>query len=226
MTEKTPALRPKDAATLVLYRRHGSKTEVLMGARAAGMAFHPNMYVFPGGRVERQDARAPAAREPAPGVIAALMRGGLTRARARAFVMTAIRETFEETGLHIARPAVVPPSGVPAGWGPFVATGLLPAADNIRLIARAITGPNRPRRFDARFFMLDAEHCQGEMGGDGELQTLTWLDIKAAHELPIPDITRIIIDLVDNLLSAPLPQPDAPVFFSRTVRGKRIITRQ
>ena len=226
MCEKRPALRPKDAATLVLYRRNAARTEVLMGARAAGMAFHPNMYVFPGGRVEPQDARVPAAGEPNPGVIAALMRGGLTRARARASVMTAIRETFEETGLHIGRPADRPARAVPAGWENFVAAGLLPAAENIRLIARAITGPNRPRRFDARFFLLDAQHSQGEMGGDGELQTLTWLDTKAAHDLPLPDITRAIIDLVDQLLSAPLPRPDAPVFFSRTVRGKRVITRQ
>ena len=197
-----------------------------MGARAAGMAFHPNMYVFPGGRVEPQDGRVPAASEPDPGVVAALMRGGPTRAKARAFVMTAIRETFEETGLHIARPVSMPPTAVPANWKPFVATGLLPAAENIRLIARAITRPNRPRRFDARFFMLDAEHSQGEIGGDGELQTLTWLGIKAAHDLPLPDITRVIIDLVDHLLSGPLPEPDAPIFFSRTVRGKRVITRQ
>jgi len=225
MSEKKPALRPKDAATLILYRRRGAVTEVLMGARAAGMAFHPNMYVFPGGRVEAGDARAPAASEPDPGVIAALMRGGLTRSRARAFVMTAIRETFEETGLHIARPSNRP-AKVPPGWAPFVANGVLPAADKLRLIARAITGPNRPRRFDARFFMAEADHAQGEMGGDGELQTLAWLDTKAARNLPLPDITRIIIDLVNQMLAAPLPATDAPIFFSRTVRGKRVIVRQ
>ncbi len=55
------AARPKDAATLILVRRDGSAARLLMGRRDRGHAFMPSKWVFPGGRVDPGDARAPSA---------------------------------------------------------------------------------------------------------------------------------------------------------------------
>ena len=56
-----PALKPKDSATLIIVRQDGPKPRVLMGKRHAKSAFMPNIYVFPGGRVDIADSRiAPA----------------------------------------------------------------------------------------------------------------------------------------------------------------------
>src|SRR5437868_7713435 len=59
--KKYPYMRPRDAATLILVRERGKVPEVLMGCRDAKHAFMPNRYVFPGGRVDRADARVPIA---------------------------------------------------------------------------------------------------------------------------------------------------------------------
>jgi len=46
-------VRPSDAASLVLIRNRAAHAEVLMGKRARRHRFLPDVYVFPGGRVER-----------------------------------------------------------------------------------------------------------------------------------------------------------------------------
>ena len=49
-------LRPKDAATLILVKREpGGAARVLMGKRHENMAFQPNKFVFPGGRIDPGD---------------------------------------------------------------------------------------------------------------------------------------------------------------------------
>ena len=50
------ALRPRDAATLIIIR---DRRQVLLGLRSAGHVFMPHNYVFPGGRVDAGDARVP-----------------------------------------------------------------------------------------------------------------------------------------------------------------------
>ena len=99
MDKKT--LRPKDAATLVLYRGHGNNLRILLGQRHQGHAFMPNAYVFPGGRVNSSDSRAIPSSELRSGVAKMLERAA-TPARARAIAVAAVRETFEETGLLVA----------------------------------------------------------------------------------------------------------------------------
>ena len=44
-----PAVRPREAATLVIVRQD-QQPRVLMGKRAASHQFMPNKFVFPGGR--------------------------------------------------------------------------------------------------------------------------------------------------------------------------------
>ena len=61
------AVRPKDAATLIIYRRRKGAIEVLLGKRHASHRFLPSRYVFPGGRVDRTDSRVRAATPPSAG---------------------------------------------------------------------------------------------------------------------------------------------------------------
>ncbi len=82
---------------------------------------------------------------------------GITTARARGLALAAVRETFEETGILIGERGAAPRTRSPA-WMKFFAHGIAPRLDTLTFIARAITPPNRTRRFDARFFMARCEH--------------------------------------------------------------------
>lgn len=191
--------RPKDAATLLIVRNHGGARSrgqtgaprVLMGRRHRGHAFMPDKWVFPGGRIDRADFAVPAASELRPEVAVALERTAPLR-RARALACAAIRETFEETGLLLARPAVTPRRAGP--WGAFLAHGQ-PDLAALDFVARAITPPARTRRFDARFFMADAGALISLVPGtgSGELDELAWFDWDAAAALDLPQITRAIL---------------------------------
>ena len=92
------AVRPRDAATLILVRRDGTEPKILMGKRSAGHAFMPNKFVFPGGKVDAADSRLRPPGDLHPQVLARLMKG-CSQSRARGLAMAAIRETYEETGL-------------------------------------------------------------------------------------------------------------------------------
>src|SRR5690606_21500923 len=53
--------RPRDAGTLIILDRSGAQPKVLMGRRHHAHVFLPGTFVFPGGRVDPADRRAPAA---------------------------------------------------------------------------------------------------------------------------------------------------------------------
>jgi 8-oxo-dGTP pyrophosphatase MutT (NUDIX family) len=114
-------MRPKDAATLILFRDGKTGPEVLMGRRAPGHVFMASKWVFPGGRVERSDFTAAATGDL---VEAGRLEAEVPARRARALALAAVRETFEETGLMLARPA--PVAAVVGGWRAFRAAGALP----------------------------------------------------------------------------------------------------
>lgn len=208
-----PALRPKDAATLLIVRRDGPAPRVLMGRRHGGHAFMPDKWVFPGGRIHPSDFRVPAASELTPTVIDALGRG-CTPVRARALACAAIRETFEETGLLVARAA--PPRASRGEWRDFLAVGL-PDLGALDYVARAVTPPARTRRFDARFFVADAGALLSldPGSGSGELGEIAWFDWDAAARLDLPGITRAVLAEV-ALREA---DPARPIPFHRFERG-------
>lgn len=199
-------LRPKDAATLILVRRDGPEPRLLMGRRASGHVFMASKWVFPGGRVERADFRASAATELRPDVSALLARGSAP-SRARALALAAVRETFEETGLLLAREA--PPRSAAGPWRPFLARGALPDLSALDYVARAVTPPGRPRRFDARFFLADASALLSSdpEPGCGELEEIAWLTAVEANRLDLPAVTRFVLSYlgVDERAAAPAP---------------------
>ncbi|MBX3447403.1 MAG: NUDIX hydrolase [Parvibaculaceae bacterium] len=201
------AVRPRDASTLIIVRRDSATPQVLMGQRHANHKFMPNKFVFPGGRVDRADSRIRPAqdlREPVARRLMVRMSGKPSELRARALAMAAIRETFEETGLVIGKKMTAPQTSKHPDWADYFAQGVAPALGHLDFVARAITPPYRTRRFDTRFFIADAEAIQGDpmkVTGSGELQGLHWLTIDDARGLDLPNITRVVLDELDERLS-------------------------
>jgi len=217
-------LRPKDAATLVIVRHESDGPRVLMGQRHGNMAFMANKYVFPGGRIDAGDMRIPVSSELKPHVAA---RAGLgsTPAQARGLALAAIRETFEETGILIGEHSEkVPRTRAPA-WQKFFAHKVMPRLDWLEIIARAVTPPNRTRRFDARFFMVDASAIVHELEelDNEELLTPAWLTLAEARALDLPSITRTVLDEVEARV-ADGADPSRPIPFYRFSRGKPGLT--
>jgi len=220
---RLPYLRPRDAATLIVVDRSGSAPRVLMGKRHEGHKFMPGMFVFPGGRAERSDAAIPVASELLPTIETALMARcpRATAARARRLALAAIRETFEETGLVIGLPGAAGANGAGTSgqgpWADFLSTGYLPDLASIRFLARAITPPGRTKRFDTRFFVVEADairHKAGDVvGPDSELTELAWLSIEESEKLPLPVITRVILGELQAALDAGWPDKAMPVPF-------------
>jgi 8-oxo-dGTP pyrophosphatase MutT (NUDIX family) len=214
------ALRPKDAATLVIVKREGGVPRVLMGQRHGNMAFMANKYVFPGGRIDPGDMRLSVTSQLRPHV-AARAGHGSTPARARGLALAAIRETFEETGILIGeRTDHLPRTRAPA-WKKFFEHKVLPRLDTLEIIARAVTPPNRTRRFDARFFMVDASAIVHELEelDNEELLTPAWLTLDEARALDLPSITRTVLDEVEARVREGA-DPSRPIPFYRFSRGK------
>ncbi len=210
-----PYIRPRDAATLLVIRRDGPVPRVLMGRRVRGHAFMPDKWVFPGGRIHPSDFRVAAASELHPATLTPLARTA-PPARARALALTAIRETFEETGLIIGCPGKAATRS--GEWRDFLGSGHLPHLAPLRFVARAITPPARTRRFDARFFTVDAEHMVSldPGAGSGELDEIAWFDWAAAAALDLPSITRAILAEV----AARDADPGRPIPYHRFDRGQ------
>ncbi len=196
-----PTPRPRDAATLILVRRDSAQPRVLMGKRSGRHDFMPDKYVFPGGRVDPQDGRVVAYSE-LPEQQEALLQFK-SRRIPRAFAMTAIRETFEETGLLLGCEAEMPVKA-PAGWETLYDMDIAPNLQHLQFIGRAITPPYRPKRFDARFFMADAEKIliDDRPPVDGaELHDLQWVTLKDSLELDLPNVTRFMLGEIDQRLT-------------------------
>lgn len=223
------AVRPRDAATLILVRNDGSSPQVLMGQRHANHKFMPNKFVFPGGRVDPADSRIRPAedlREDVAKLLKDRMRGTPTDNRARALAMAAIRETFEETGLAVGKLVDTPQRSKHKDWSEYFSLGVSPSLDALDFVARAITPPYRTRRFDTRFFIADAEQIHGDpsaVKGSGELQGLHWITTKDAQDLDLPNITRTILAEIDERLRLSMAEQRArPVPFIHFRRNQAI----
>jgi 8-oxo-dGTP pyrophosphatase MutT (NUDIX family) len=209
-------VRPRDAATLIIVRRDAERPRLLMGRRHGGHDFMPDKWVFPGGRIDRSDFRAPYASDLRPEVLGRLERTA-PPSRCRALALTAVRETFEEAGLLLARPA--PPRSAAGPWREFLARGAEADLAALDFVARAITPPCRPKRFDARFFMAPAEALLSleRLPDCGELDEIAWVDLDEALGLDLPNITRFVV----QELALRLNEPGRPAPFMRFVRGQR-----
>ena len=105
--QSSPNLRPRDSATLILIDRSGTVPKVLLGRRHERHRFLPGKFVFPGGRVEIKDRLMPTAAplhaRDTERLMQRVKRPSL--AKAAAYALAAIRETYEETGLMLGAPS-------------------------------------------------------------------------------------------------------------------------
>ena len=174
--QQTPSrprtVRPRHAASLIVYRHEGDSVSMLMGMRGARHRFMPNRLVFPGGAVDRVDLDTPSATPLSPQT-EHLLRKSANARLAHGLGIAAARELREETGLSL---------GVP------------PRLDVLQLLARAVTPSPSPIRFNARFFVVDAEHVTGTLGGDGELEGLRYYDMHEALALDLAMPTRRVVE--------------------------------
>ncbi|WP_269582542.1 NUDIX hydrolase [Roseibium sp. Sym1] len=215
-----PYIRPKDAATLLILDRDTSgKVRLLMGRRHMRHTFMPGKFVFPGGRVDPSDSRVANVLPYHPDVEAKLfkdLKNARTAARVRALALAAIRETYEEAGVFVGRKASDTSLRLGAGFEAFAERGIQPDLGGLRLIARAITPPQRPRRFDTRFLAVWADAVADRLpeghGPSGELEDCAWLTFDEAREKELPMITnKILGDLEDRLAADPDLTPTTPV---------------
>jgi 8-oxo-dGTP pyrophosphatase MutT (NUDIX family) len=195
-----PDSEPRDAATLMLIDRSGREPKVLLGRRHASHKFMPGKFVFPGGRIEPLDRQMSAVSELHPDMQKKLNERVASPGPdfARAFALAAVREMAEETGLLLGVARDTPPKVPGEIWAEFAKANVHPDLGNIYFIARAVTPPRRPRRFDTRFFTADASaiahRIEGVVGPDSELVELTWVPLQEATRLDMPTITGVVLE--------------------------------
>jgi 8-oxo-dGTP pyrophosphatase MutT (NUDIX family) len=145
-----------------------------------------------------------------------------SRNKARGLMLAAIRETFEETGLLLGTASPVRSPGGP--WDAFAQAGICPDLAAIHFVARAITPPGRSKRFDTRFFAVDAREIaarqDGVVGPDSELTELVWLPIAEVSRLDMPAITTAVLEELGARIAAGFSH-DLPVPFYRMKSRKR-----
>ena len=180
--QREPApLRP--AATVLLLRDGPQGIEVLMTRRSPNASFAPGAYVFPGGGIDAADTQAHAqARR-------RLTQSDLHLTQA----IAAIRESFEELGILLARHADgrwADAADITAldRHAPFTpqcaARGLTLAADQVFVLAHWITDRDLPRRFDVPFLVARMPQGQEPVADGTEQFEPVWVrpaDALARH---------------------------------------------
>lgn len=196
-TDDRPPELIRPAATTVIWRDGPTGPEVLMGQRGATAAFMPSKYVFPGGAVDAVDSIAPLNFPLRSQCAARLQLNCPADAPAPdALAMAALRELWEETGLRLNLPQ---------------------STDHgLRFIFRAITPPGRSRRFDARFFLVNAESIVGNPDdfslASDELSHLHWIGLSSARSLDLPFITEVVLAEISHLLRGGSDAAGVPFF--------------
>lgn len=223
-----PDSEPRDAATLMLIDHSGDKPKVLLGRRHDAHKFMPGKFVFPGGRIEALDRMMTAVSELHPETQKKLMERVATPSadHARAFPLAAVRELAEETGLLLGVKRDAPPQTPGDIWAEFAKANVHPDLGQIHFIARAITPPRRPKRFDTRFFTADAStiahKIEGVVGPDSELVELVWIPIEDAAKLDMPTITGIVLEELLARVGAGMAQTlPVPFYFMQDQKFHR-----
>jgi 8-oxo-dGTP pyrophosphatase MutT (NUDIX family) len=136
-------------------------------------------------------------------------------------VLAAIREVWEETGLLLGEASATArdqAGNVPPDWRTFFEHGVLPSGAGMKFVFRAITPPGRPRRFDARFFVVDTDRVASDLDdfdqACDELSHLQWISLKDARNLDMPFITEVVLAEIEADLREPDRSARVPFFFN------------
>lgn len=156
---------PLPASTLALLREGRKGREVLLLRRPAHSSFAPDFWVFPGGRVDPDDLELDHARHaagPSPREWAAALSLADPR-EAAGYVVAAVRETWEETGILLSTRTLRGAHGRTARRTMLAGSSRLAehldaldvrlATGALRYVGHWVTPAWLPRRFDTRFFV-------------------------------------------------------------------------
>jgi len=207
----------RSAATVIVVRNKHKNPSVLMGQRGVNAAFMPSKFVFPGGAVDDQDLSIDIKKS-----INEVCKKRLLKENENGswsgLVAAAIRELFEETGQIIGVEEEW--SEVPSNWEEFAKTGYVPDASNMSFVFRAITPPGRPRRFDARFFLIQAEELRTNLDdfsmASDELSHLQWIPLRDTKNFDLPFITQVVLAEITGNLTKSGPPARVPFFQNTT----------
>jgi recombination protein RecT len=173
----------RNAATVLLLRDTSNGIEVLMTRRSMTASFAPGAYVFPGGGIDAFDAAAHAQST------RRATQSGLHLTQA----IAAIRESFEELGVLLARHADgshVTTADIAAldRNAPFAeqcrARGLTLAGADVFVLAHWVTDRDLPRRFDVPFLVARMPEGQEPIADEAEQFEPEWIrpaDALARH---------------------------------------------
>ncbi|SFB67113.1 Glyoxylase, beta-lactamase superfamily II [Polaromonas sp. OV174] len=164
----------RPAATVLLLRDTAQGIEVLMTRRSMTASFAPGAYVFPGGGIDATDAAAHAqsTRRASQSDL------HLTQA------IAAIRESFEELGVLLARHAdgsYASTADIAAldRQAPFAAQcqarGLTLAGDQVFVLAHWVTDRDLSRRFDVPFLVARMPEGQSPVADEAEQFEPVWV---------------------------------------------------
>ena len=216
----------RNASSVIIIRKDNVLPSVLMGQRGKSAVFMPNKFVFPGGAVDQSDFEVSLISKP-DDICLRRLKEYSNISNTQAFLSAAIREVWEETGLMFGSPANDKQSvSSKLQWKSFSELGLAPSAQDFRFIFRAITPPQRTRRFDARFFLVDAKRIIGDLDdfskASDELSHLKWFTFSEARKLDLPFITEIVLAEAEaqmENIGCPLSVP----FFNNTTEKSEFI---
>ncbi len=204
----------RNAATVIVIRDRHENPRILMGQRGAKAVFMPNKFVFPGGALDAGDADIPLA-TPLPATCRARLAEDTDDTLADALAVAGIRELWEETGLILGQKGTWQGTP-PADWETFAARGFIPHAAPMQFVFRALTPPGRPRRFDARFFLVDAEDIVTDLddfdAACDELSHLQWIALSDARSFDMPFITEVVLAEVEARAKELDPPSSVPFF--------------
>lgn len=204
----------RNAATIIALRDWHGKPSVLMGQRGAKAAFMPNKFVFPGGALDKADLHIPLAASIGEPHRTRLMEDSETDL-SDGLVAAAIRELWEETGLILGQPGTWS-TDPHEDWRGFAEAGFVPSGDALQFVFRAITPPGRPRRFDARFFLVNADAIQNDLDDFSqacdELSHLQWIPLDDARSFDLPFITEVVLAEVAANARHDAPPASVPFF--------------
>ena len=210
----TEVVRPRDASTILLLRdsKSAKEIEVFMMVRHYEIDFNSGALVFPGGSVDKNDKEIIAHPELYTGG-AELDEAGLS------FRIAAIRETFEESGILLARPKGAKALVDAKRAGEIEAAhradlndrkttflevlidhGMTLALDELVPYAHWITPEGMPKRFDTWFFLAAAPPEQAGAHDGKESTDSIWVSAREAlaggdsgrFKLPFPTTRNLI----------------------------------
>ena len=174
----------RPAATVLLLRDSPGGIEVLMTRRSSTASFAPGAYVFPGGGIDAADAQCHAQ---------STRRAGQSDLRLTQAI-AAIRESFEELGVLLARHADGRHASTADVEGldrqrPFAAQmrerGLTLDGADVFVLAHWVTDRDLPRRFDVPFLVARMPDGQTPVADESEQFEPVWVypaDALARHQ--------------------------------------------